>query len=142
MEGGGGSNDVASLEALSRQREVVHKKNVTERQRRMAKVAKSIEDKRAQNEEVNRHLVTLERVLAEQERLRESMQTMEDQNSRRMRSMVTHKKLKEIATAQQSEMQALVKELERLRLRTYPTFLDSGASGNGLPPDTKSSLWK
>lgn len=133
---------MASLEALARQREVVHKKNVTERQRRMAKVANAIEDKQAQNDEVNRHLVTLERVLSEQERLRESMQTMEDQNSRRMRSMVTHKKLKEISSAQQSEMQALVKELERLRLRTYPTFMDSGGTVNGLPPDTKSSLWR
>ena len=38
-----------------------------------------------QNGEVSRHLVTLERVLSEQERLRQSMQSTEEQNSRRMR---------------------------------------------------------
>ena len=55
-------------------------------------------------------------------------------------SMVTHKRLKEIAGAQQSEMNALADELDKLRLRTYPTFVEP--SLGGLPPDTKASLWR
>lgn len=38
-----------------------------------------------QNAEIGQHLVTLERVLSEQERLQQSMQSSDDQNSRRMR---------------------------------------------------------
>ena len=56
------------------------------------------------------------------------------------RSMVTHKRLKEIATAQQSEMSALAAELDKLRLRTYPTFMEPTLAN--LPPDTKASLWR
>ncbi len=58
------------------------------------------------------------------------------------RSMVTHKKLKDIATAQQGELQALAQELDKLRMKTYPTFMDSAANAGQLPPDTKGSLWK
>ncbi len=78
-------NEAASLEALARQRETLHAKMVAERQKKLRRIARGIEDKSKQNSEVGKHLVTLQRVLAEQERLRESMQTSEDQNSRRMR---------------------------------------------------------
>ncbi|GAX77753.1 hypothetical protein CEUSTIGMA_g5196.t1 [Chlamydomonas eustigma] len=135
-------NELASLEALAKQREILHAKNLSDRQKKMRRVGKSIEEKKKQNNEVGQHMVTLESVLAEQERLRGSMQTTEDQNSRRMRSMVTHKRLKEIATAQQAEMSLLAAELDKLRLRTYPTFMDPNALAAALPPDTKSSLWK
>lgn len=132
---GGPSSDYANLEALGRQREINQKKLLLDRQRKLQKVAKLIEEKRQQNEDVSRHLVTLEKVLEEQERLRTSMQTMEDQNSRRMRSMVTHKKLKDIAGAQRAELQALTSHLETLRLRTFPTFVDNASQA--LPPDTR-----
>ncbi len=60
-----------------------------------------------------------------------------------MRSLVTHKKLKEIALAQQNELAELRQQLEKLRLRTYPTFIESGAVAGmpspprRLPPDIK-----
>ena len=56
------------------------------------------------------------------------------------RSMVTHRRLKDIASAQQAEMDALAAELDKLRLRTYPTFVEPVVAS--LPPDTKGSLWK
>lgn len=136
---GGPPSDFANLEALARQRELNQRKLLLEKQRKLQKVGKLIEDKRQQNEEVSRHLVTLDKVLQEQERLRSSMQTMEDQNSRRMRSMVTLKKLKDISQAQKTELQMLTGDLDKQRLRTYPTFVD--AMGSSLPPDTKKSLW-
>lgn len=139
---GGPPSDHANLEALAKQREVNQKKLLQERQRKLQKVNKLIEEKRQQNEEVSRHLITLEKVLQEQERLRMSMQTMEDQNSRRMRSMVTLKKLKDISAAQKTEIMSLTSELDRLRCRTFPTFMDPSATANSLPPDTKNTLWQ
>lgn len=53
---------------------------------------------------------------------------------------MTHKKLKEIATAQQVEMRTLAAELDKMRMRTYPTFVEPSIAS--LPPDTKNSLWK
>eukprot|EP00955_Chlamydomonas_euryale_P022568 238229-Chlamydomonas_euryale.AAC.2 len=106
----------------------------------LRKLAKSIDAKLQQNTDVSAHLVTLERVLAEQERLRQSMQSVEDQAGRRMRSLVTHKKLQDIAGAQQAEMRALGGELDRLRQRTYPTFVEQQLGA--LAPDAKGKLWK
>ncbi|PNH05368.1 hypothetical protein TSOC_008377 [Tetrabaena socialis] len=60
-----------------------------------------------------------------------------------MRSLVTHKKLKEIALSQQGELGELRTGLEKLRLRTYPTFVDMSAvpaapqPPRRLPPDVK-----
>lgn len=64
---------------------------------------------------------------------------------RRMRSLVTHKKLKEIAMAQADEVRALAGELDKLRLRTYPTFVEAplGSHVGNLPPDVRSGLtWR
>ena len=138
---GGPPSDFANLEALARQREVNQKKLLQERQRKLQKVNRLIEEKRLQNEEVSRHLVTLDKVLQEQERLRTSMQTMEDQNSRRMRSMVTLKKLKDISQAQKTELQLLTGDLDKMRLRTFPAFVDERGVST-LPPDTKKTLWQ
>ncbi len=60
-----------------------------------------------------------------------------------MRSLVTHKKLKEIALAQQTELAELRSQVENLRLRTYPTFVElKSVAGmpsmpHRLPPDLK-----
>ncbi len=54
---------------------------------------------------------------------------------KKMRSMVTHKKLKEIAMAQAQEVRALASELDRLRLKTYPTFVEP--TPTLFPADTR-----
>ena len=41
-----------------------------------------------------------------------------------MKSMVTHKRLKDISKAQSDEIQMLRAEVERLNLRTYPSFVE------------------
>eukprot|EP00798_Chlamydomonas_sp_ICE-L_P009992 gene9993-7873_t len=101
-----------------------HSTALNERAKTMQKLAKLMDQKRTQNQDVTSHLVTLEKVLYEQERLRQSMQSVDEQVTRRMRSLVTHKRLKEIAEAQASEVAALAAELDKLRLRTYPTFVE------------------
>ncbi|KXZ48049.1 hypothetical protein GPECTOR_30g144 [Gonium pectorale] len=60
-----------------------------------------------------------------------------------MRSLVTHKKLKEIAMAQQTELAELRDALDKLKMRTYPTFTqpppgpEAGGMPRRMPPDLK-----
>jgi len=127
--------EMASLEALQRQRERLHAKAVAERQRHLRALASRIADRAHENGEVDGHLVGLSKVLEEQQRLRASMGSTDEAAARRMRSLVTHKKLKEIALAQADEVRALAAELDRMRLRTYPTFMEPTPSL--LPADTR-----
>ncbi|KAG2447457.1 hypothetical protein HYH02_007780 [Chlamydomonas schloesseri] len=135
--------EAANLEALMKQRERLHAKALEDKRRRLRKLAADVTARSAQNQEVAVHLVTLGKVLEEQQRLQAGMQSANDQATRRMRSLVTHKKLKEIALAQQNELGELRQQLEKLRLRTYPTFIESGAVAGmpslppRLPPDIK-----
>ena len=48
-----------------------------------------------------------------------------------MRSLVTNRRLKDIADAQSEEAMMLRAELERLRMRTFPTFGAPYAEGLG-----------
>ena len=52
---------------------------------------------------------------------------------RKMRALVTQQKLKDIAKAQAEEMMLLRTELERARLRTFPSFVER----NGGHPDIR-----
>ncbi|KAG2490334.1 hypothetical protein HYH03_011283 [Edaphochlamys debaryana] len=139
--------EAASLEALAKQRERLHAKALEDKRRRLRKLQADVAARSGQNAEVAVHLVTLGKVLEEQQRLQAGMQSANEQAARRMRSLVTHKKLKEIALAQQTELAELRLQLEKLRLRTYPTFVELGAPGGAvagmpspprrLPPDVK-----
>ncbi|GLC44558.1 hypothetical protein PLESTM_001613000 [Pleodorina starrii] len=135
--------EAASLEALMKQRERLQVKALDEKRRRLAKLAGDVSARSGQNQEVAVHLVTLGRVLEEQQRLQAGMQSSTEQAARRMRSLVTHKKLKEIALSQQTELADLRSQVDKLRLRTYPTFVElksvagTGAgtgAGAGLAP--------
>ncbi|KAJ9514055.1 hypothetical protein QJQ45_021148 [Haematococcus lacustris] len=121
-------NETAALEALAKQRERLHRKAMTERGKSLKQIGQQISDKAGQNMEVNHHVVGLQRVLEEQQRLRASMGAADEAIDRRLKSLVTHKKLKEIALAQADEVRALSSELDRLRLKTYPTFLEPTSS--------------
>lgn len=68
------------------------------------------------------------------------MGSLDDAGLRRMRSLVTHKKLKEIALAQADEVRVLAAELETLRARTYPTFVEPAPCSFALPADTRLTL--
>ena len=54
---------------------------------------------------------------------------------RRMRSLVTNRKLRDIAEAQAEESMLLRAELERLRMRTFPTFGAPYITEGEYPPD-------
>ncbi|EFJ46137.1 flagellar associated protein, partial [Volvox carteri f. nagariensis] len=138
--------EAASLEALMKQRERLHIKALDDKRRRLAKLAGEVSSRSGQNQEVAIHLVTLGKVLEEQQRLQAGMQSSTEQAARRMRSLVTHKKLKEIALAQQNELADLRGQVEKARLRTYPTFVElRNVAGmptlpQRLPPDLKLAM--
>ncbi|GFR52048.1 hypothetical protein Agub_g14567 [Astrephomene gubernaculifera] len=135
--------EAASLEALMKQRERLHAKALEDKRRRLRRLAADVGSRSGQNQEVAVHLVTLGKVLEEQQRLQAGMQSSSEQAARRMRSLVTHKKLKEIAVAQQTELAELRGQAEKLRLRTYPTFVEMATVAGmpslprRLPPDIK-----
>lgn len=56
---------------------------------------------------------------------------------RRMRALVTHRKLRDIANAQQSELEVLRAELQRLQRKTFPTFVNADASLLAYGPDDR-----
>ena len=107
--------EAASLEALMKQRERLHAKALEDKKKRLRKLQADVASRATQNQEVAVHLVTLGKVLEEQQRLQAGMQSANEQAARRMRSLVTHKKLKEIALAQQAELTDLHGQLEKLR---------------------------
>ncbi|MEW5311891.1 MAG: hypothetical protein WDW38_003568 [Sanguina aurantia] len=133
-------HEAASIEALMKQRDKLHIKSLADRQQKLLKLGSQLTDKAAQNAEVVRHSVALGRVLQEQTRLTESMGDPKEVVTRRMRSLVTIKKLKEIAGSQSYEVVALRAELSSLRGRTYPTFMETVVPGGGTwggGPDTR-----
>lgn len=125
--------EASNLESLLRARELLHMKNIEERQRRLHKMNAEIRLKGQQNEEVKVHLVALQKVLEDQSRIQASMQTVDEQTTRRMRSLVTHKKLKEIARQQLDEIARIKKEIDDLHLKTFPSFVEN----HTLLPDAR-----
>uniref|UniRef100_A0A7S3VNY7 Cilia- and flagella-associated protein 43 n=1 Tax=Dunaliella tertiolecta TaxID=3047 RepID=A0A7S3VNY7_DUNTE len=95
--------ETSNLEALGKQIEKLHKKATQERLRELKLINMEIMERTNRNAEIGRHLTGLGQVVEEQRRLRASMGSMDD-GVRRMRSLVTHKKLKDIALAQADEV--------------------------------------
>lgn len=85
-------------------------------------------EKRKQNTELKGQVDALDEMLAEEVRVQGSAtvnQAAEDTTMlhKRMRSLVTQARLRDIAQAQAQEVALLQGELERLRLRTFPSFV-------------------
>ncbi len=74
--------EAASLEALMKQRERLHAKAVEDKKRRLRKLGADVSSRSGQNAEVAVHLVTLGKVLEEQQRLQAGMQSANDQAAR------------------------------------------------------------
>ena len=102
-----------------------------------AKIAKQCRDKRNENSRLKKHVEELERNVS----LRASIHraraaggdgTVTDAGAagrRRMQSIVTRRKLIDLARAQTDEIEFLRQELDRLRQRTFPSFATRGGGG-------------
>lgn len=89
----------------------------------MDRVARTIAARKLQAEAASSQLSGLAADLQNQQRLAASRVASADAATRRMRSMVTIRKLRDIADAQSAELAALQAEYTRLHMKTYPTFL-------------------
>ena len=74
------------------------------------------------------------------EKLQESRGAVAGDNAtaakaRKMRALVTQSKLQHIAKAQSEEMEMLRAELERARLRTFPSFVERERTDRVHLPD-------
>ena len=112
----------------------LHVKKVDEKHLFLRKTQAQISQKKLQNSQFADEVMDIKGRIVEQDRLQET-QFAEDSTElnlqKRMRSLVTQRKLKDIAKAQAEEVAVLKQELEKLRLRTYPSFIEK----HFLPPD-------
>ncbi|KAK3269569.1 hypothetical protein CYMTET_21995 [Cymbomonas tetramitiformis] len=132
--------EVVALEARLEHNRRLQEKNIEERRLQMRKHARNLKEKRLQNYEIQVQIEDMDHHVAEQKRIREGQEkqgvSRGTNNERRMRSLVTQRKLVDIAKAQGEEMVLLREELERLRLRTFPSFVEKRQPGS---PDHKNS---
>jgi hypothetical protein len=127
-------SETASLEARLEQARVLHARLVSERKRELAKITRKMDEKRAQNLEISTQVVAMDDSVAEYVKVKEQRLTRAGESGgkdnkaraaeKKMRAMVTQRKLEDIATAQREDMMILREELDRARLRTYPSFVE------------------
>jgi hypothetical protein len=127
-------SETASLEARLEQARVLHARLVSERKRELAKITRKMDEKRAQNLEISTQVVAMDDSVAEYVKVKEQRLTRAGESGgtdnkaraaeKKMRAMVTQRKLEDIATVQREDMMILREELDRARLRTYPSFVE------------------
>ena len=133
--------ELAVLESRLEHNRRLHDKKVGEKRRLLQRVARSLRDTVEKNNSIHANAEDLERSVEDQSRAIEESTTKvlsKEVASRRMRSLVTQRKLQDIGKAQAEEITFLRNELERLRRRTFPSFV--GAPINGLHDDGASRL--
>jgi len=124
------ANEIHSLEQRLEHNRKLQEKRLEETRLTLRKLTRELREKEAQNSEIRFQVDQMDQAIQDQARIREARQKeLEGKDSgmpmeKRMRSLVTQRKLQDIAKAQAEEMLLLREELERLRLRTFPSFID------------------
>ena len=124
------SQEVTVLESRLEHNRRLHDKKIDQKRRLLRRAAAGLRDKAEQNSHIRANVEDLERSVEDQARIKDESTTQvlpEEVASRRMRSLVTQRKLQDIGKAQAEEITLLRNELERLRLRTFPSFLGQTA---------------
>ena len=121
------SSEQSALESRLDHNKTLSNKSIKEKQKSLAKVQRIINDVRHHNAELQQQVTELEYAVQEEQHANKSKKEEQDAGgkksaARRMRSLVTERKLADIAKAQAEEISLLEKELERLRRRTFPSF--------------------
>lgn len=127
------SLEVQLLEKNLEHQQRLHVKNLADRDAALRRVEVQISERRKQNRSLQRQLGDLEDMITDERRIQVSQAAEKGDEAaqdevlqRRMRSLVTQARLRDIAKAQEAEIQALRAELERVRLRTFPSFVERG----------------
>ncbi|GMH32406.1 hypothetical protein BSKO_00240 [Bryopsis sp. KO-2023] len=124
-EAGLKSHEAAGYEQLMKFNEHLHKNNVAERQKKVAKLEATIMEKAMQNEQMKEEIDKIHKLHDGHKRVEHSLATTRSPSRKVMRTIVTDKKLRDIAKAQAVEIQMLQAEMERWHMRTYPSFVDT-----------------
>lgn len=139
------SLEVQQLEKNLEHQQRLHAKNVADREAAIRRIEKQINERRRQNGGLGNQWQDLGDMIEDERRIQmsQSMGKGEDGAGqdeiiqKRMRSLVTQARLRDIALAQEGEIEALKAELERLRLRTFPSFVERT---NELPDQRTGKL--
>ena len=122
-------NEMANLEAQLDHAKKLHARHVAEKEKELAKIRKKTAQIASQNQQIMSQVADLDVAVKDVEKLRESRGAASGDNAtaakaRKMRALVTQSKLQHIAKTQSEEMETLRAELERARLRTFPSFVE------------------
>jgi len=109
----------------------LHARLLADKKKEVQKVRRKIESIASQNEEISLKAAKMRESVSEYERIRDSRSAAAGGKDNaaiaaemKMRSVVSQSKLQHIARAQAEELTVLEDEVERLRLRTFPSFVE------------------
>ena len=132
-----GQSESAGLEATLEHNRVLHEKHLHEKRTALRRLKRQLVERNEQNEAIRVQVAQLAAKVEEQRRIQEGQNANAAYEvtaaRQRMKGMVTLRKLQDIARAQAEEMALLHEELERLKLRSFPSFVDRRPGG--LLPD-------
>jgi len=117
--------EVATLEQTLELHKKMHKSNITEKNRSLKRLTRLIKNKETDNSKLDEDLEELSLSVAER---RNVSQTIENERNethaeKRMKDIITRRKLVDLAKAQAQEIAILRAEVERLRMRTFPALV-------------------
>lgn len=117
-------SEVTALEARLDHNKMLHEKHLIEKRKHIQKMRSSIEEKRLHNDYLLKQIRELEQTVDNLEQLRNQSRNQYDgsRSARRMRNLMTQRKLQDLSLAQQEEIQMLQTELEKMKLRSFPSF--------------------
>ena len=115
-------SEVTALEARLEHNKMLHEKHLVEKRKHIQKMRSSIEEKGLHNEYLLKQIRELEQTVDNLEHLRNQSRNQYDGRARRMRNLMTQRKLQDLSLAQQEEIQMLQTELEKMKLRSFPSF--------------------
>ena len=121
------SSEQSALESRLDHNKALSAKSIKEKQKSLNKIQRITMDVRHHNMELQHQVTELEYAVQEEQYANKSKKEDNDAGgkksaARRMRSLVTERKLADISKAQAEEISLLKQELERLRRRTFPSF--------------------
>ena len=121
------SSEHAALESRLDHNRALGAKSINEKQKGLNKIQRIMLDVKNHNSELDAQVRELEYAVKQKENAKkgkeEEKKDGKQMAARRMRSLVTERKLVDISKAQAEEISLLQQELERLRRRTFPSFV-------------------
>jgi len=128
QEGAGATSGGTNVEKLMKHAAKLHGKRMDDRRKALTGLQRQIHERMAQNDELVERVGEMERLVQSESRILQSKTMTATAGGAsliktRMRTMVTQARLRDIAQQQAEEIDMLHAEVDRLRARTFPTFV-------------------